>query len=85
MEYACWGQDRDTLSAMKFRMNKADTALRSELHFYKSTGVPEKKKHDRDRQVVQFCLLHTSESWRRTTWLGKPSLGDDWWKTMDWA
>ena len=41
-------------------------ALRSQLHFGKSTVVLERKKHERDKQVVKSCLLHTRESWSWT-------------------
>ena len=51
------------MSAMKFKMNKSDKALRSELHSCKSRRVPEGKKHDRHSQMVRSSLLYTSESW----------------------
>ena len=48
--------EADPMSAMKFKMNSVNEALRSELHFYKNTGVREQKEHNRYRQVVQSCL-----------------------------
>ena len=75
-----------TLSAMQFNMSAVDRAFRSELRFCKNRGLPERKEHDRYRQVVRACLLHTSESWGlkldegvggRVAWLEEQVLGDE--------
>ena len=47
-------------------MNKATTAMRTEMYFYKNPGLLERKKHERYKQVVQACLLHMSETWSWT-------------------
>ena len=52
----------DSMSAMKFRMNKADKALWMDMKFYKNEGIAEGWKHKRYREVVQSCILHSCES-----------------------
>ena len=56
-------KEADSMSAMKFRMNKADRALWMYMEFYKNKGIAEGRKHRRYRQVVQSCILHSCESW----------------------
>ena len=46
------------MSATKFRTNKADTALRSELHFYRSRRVPEERSMpDTGRWFNHVCCV----------------------------
>ena len=56
-------KEADTMSAMKFQMNKADKALWIDTKFYKNKGLAERRKHKRYREVVQSCILHSCESW----------------------
>ena len=56
-------READSMSAMKFRMNKADKAMWMDMKVYKNKGIAEGRKHRRYREVVQSCLLHSSESW----------------------
>ena len=51
------------MSALKFRMKKADKALWMDMKFHKNKGLAEGKKHRRYREVVQSCIPHSSESW----------------------
>ena len=48
------------MSAMRHRMNRAMSAIRVEMYFYKNNGIPDSGKH-------QASLLHTSETWSWTT------------------
>ena len=56
-------KEADSMSSMKFRMNKADKALWMDMKFYKNKGIAEGRKHKRYREVVQSCIRHSSESW----------------------
>ena len=56
-------KEADMMSALKFRMNKADKALWTDMKFYKNKGIAEERKHKRYREVVQSCILHSCESW----------------------
>ena len=56
-------KEADSMSALKFRMNKADKALWMDMEFYKNNGIAEGRKHKRYREVVQSCILHSFESW----------------------
>ena len=69
--------EADTMSAMKFRMNKADKVSMSELHTNNSRGVPEKKKHDVGKQRPRWeggldktaCKQHFPETVRQQCWI----------------
>ena len=56
-------KEADSVSALKFRMNKADKALWMDMKFYKKKEIAEGKKHKRYREVVQSCILHSCERW----------------------
>ena len=56
-------KEADSRSAKKFRMNKADKASWMDKKFYKNRGIAEGRKHNRYREVVQSCILHSCESW----------------------
>ena len=56
-------KEADSMSSMKFPMNKADKALWMDLEFCKNKGIAEGRKHKRYREVVQSCIRHSSESW----------------------
>ena len=64
-------QESDSMSAMKFRMGKANEAFSMEMQFYKNKGIAEGRKHKRYSEVVQPCILHSFESWSCSAWLGK--------------
>ena len=55
-------KEADSMSAMRFRMMKADRAFWME-NFFKNKGVAEGRKHKRFREVVQPCILHSCEGW----------------------
>ena len=55
--------EADSMSAVKFRMNKADKALWIDIKIYKNKGIAAGSKHTRYREVVQSCILHSCESW----------------------
>ena len=57
-------KEADSMSALKFPMNKADKALWMDMKFYQSKGIAEGRKHKRYREVVQSCILHSLKSWR---------------------
>ena len=56
-------KEADSMSALKFRMNKADKALWMDMKFYKNNGIAEGRKHKWYREVVQSCIIHSCESW----------------------
>ena len=56
-------KEADSMSALKFRMSKADKALWMEMNFQKNYVIAEEGKHTRYREVVRSCLLHSCESW----------------------
>ena len=56
-------KESDSMSAMKFRMNKAETALWMNMKFFKNKGIAEGRKHKRYRDVVKSCSLHSNENW----------------------
>ena len=43
-------KEADSMSALKFRLNKADKALWMDIQFYKNKGIPEGRKHKRYRE-----------------------------------
>ena len=53
------------MSAMRHRMNKAMSAMRAEMYFYKNPCVLERRKHEKYKQAVQ-ASLHTRETWSWT-------------------
>ena len=60
-------QEADSMSAMQFRTKRVDKALCMDTRFYKNKGIANMWKHKRCREVVQTCLLHSSESlsWKK--------------------
>ena len=56
-------KEADSMSTLKFRMNKADSALWLDMKFYENNGIAEGRKHKRYREVAQSCILHSCESW----------------------
>ena len=56
-------KEADSMTALKFRMNKADKAMWMDMEFYTNKGIAEGKKHRKYREVVQSCILHSCESW----------------------
>ena len=52
-------KEADSMSALKFRMDKADNALWMDMKFYKNKGIAEGRKHKKYQEVVQSCLLHS--------------------------
>ena len=54
--------EADSMSAMRFRMRKADKAWCVDTKFYKNTGIAKGRKHKRFREVVQACFHHSRES-----------------------
>ena len=80
----------DLMSAMKFRMNKADKALWMDMKFYKNKRIAEGRKHRRYREVVQSSILHSCESWSWNkemvdafTWMRKQEFGSHEFKKME--
>ena len=55
--------EADSMSALRFRMCKADEALWFDMT---CQGISEGRKHGRYRAVVQACILHSCESWSWT-------------------
>ena len=70
------------MSAMSHRMKKAISAMRAEMYKHKNPGIPEKRKHERCKQVVQASFLHTSPTWSWTKELANTLHGfeSDAWK-----
>ena len=75
-------KEADSMSAMKFRMNKADKALWMDMKFYKNKGIAEGRNTKRYREVVQSCILHSCEKLELeqrnggySAWLGEQGLG----------
>ena len=56
-------KEADSMSAMKFRINKADKGMWMGMKFFKNKRIAEGRKHRRYREVVQSCILHSCESW----------------------
>ena len=56
-------KEADSMSAMRFWMNKADKALWMDMKLCKNKGIAEGRKHKRYKEVVQSCILHSCESW----------------------
>ena len=52
-------KEADSMSALKFRMNKADKALWMDMKLFSNTGIAEGRKHKRYREMVQSCILHS--------------------------
>ena len=52
-----------SMGAMKNRLNKVDKANWTDMKFYKNNAIAGRRKHKRFREVVQSCILHSSESW----------------------
>ena len=50
-------QEADPMSAMRFRMRKADKAFWMDMEFYKNKSIAEGRKHKRYREVVESCIL----------------------------
>ena len=69
-------QEADSMSAMRYRMRKADKALQMEMIFHKNKGIAEGRKHKRKNEVVQACILLRAEAGTRRWWTlcmaGKP-------------
>ena len=55
--------EADSMSAMRFRMMKADRVFWTDFQFYKNEGIAEGRKHKRYREVVQPRILHSCEGW----------------------
>ena len=75
-------KEADSMSALKFRMNKADKALWMDRKSYKNEGIVEGRKHTRHREVVQSCFLHSCEKLELEqgnggypAWLGEQEFG----------
>ena len=58
--------EADTISAVRHRMDKAMLAMKAEMYSYENPSIPEKRKHESYKQVVQSGLLYTSETWSCT-------------------
>ena len=58
--------EAEPLSAMRHRMCQADRVMRMDMAFYQNEGMSERRKQTRHAEVVQSCLLHSSESWSWT-------------------
>ena len=56
-------KESDSMSAMRFRMMKADRAFWMEK--YKNKGIAEGRTHKRYRDVVQPCILPSCVGWSR--------------------
>ena len=56
-------KEADSMSALMFRMSKADKALCIDMKCFKHEGISGGRKHKRYREVVQSCILHSCESW----------------------
>ena len=54
-----------TLSAMKFRLIKADKSLEVGTVFLQKKSLEKNKKHDRCGHAVRFCPPHTNKNWRK--------------------
>ena len=55
---ALLSKEADSMSALKFRMNKADEALWMDMKFYKNKRVADGRTHKRFKGVMQSCFLH---------------------------
>ena len=62
-------KEADSMSAMRFRMNKADEAFWMDMKFYKNRGIAEGRKHKRYSEIVQYCLLPSCEMLRTGIWI----------------
>ena len=56
-------KEADSMSAVRFRMMKADRAFWMDFKICKNNGIAEASKHKRHREVVQPCILHSCEGW----------------------
>ena len=55
--------ESDSVSAMKYKMIRADRATRMDTAFCKDRDLSEKRKHMRHQMVVLSSFLHASECW----------------------
>ena len=53
-------KEADSMSALKFRMNKVDKSLWMVMKFHKTKEFL-KEGHKQYREVVQSCLFHSCE------------------------
>ena len=56
-------KEADSMSVMRFRMNKANKAIGMDMKFHRIRGIADGRRHRSYREVEPSCILHSCESW----------------------